>query len=317
VKLIAEPWDATGASLLGRLPEPWSEWNGEYRDAVRRAWRDERESRDLLGRFATSITGSSNVYGTRRCATASVNFVACHDGPTLADLTSYAQKHNEVNGEGNRDGPSDSFASNWGVEGATTRSDVVAARALARRNMIATLALSLGVPMLQHGDELGRTQLGLDNGYCQDGPQTWVDWHLEAADRELLAFVCDALALRRSLAVFRRSDHFTGAASVDGVRDLVWLDPSGREMGPAAWSEATSVTALYDARAFDDGRLALLLNVGGADREFALPAAGDWKLRLATSENTTQHGISEGRMTLPARSLALLQSARADGKVTA
>jgi glycogen operon protein len=290
------------------MPEPWAEWNGEYRDSVRRAWRCEREPRGQLGRLATALTGSSDVYGGRRRATASVNFVACHDGSTLADLTRYARKHNEINGEGNGDGPAESFASNWGVEGETTEPTIVAARTRAMRNVVATLALSLGVPMLQQGDELGRTQHGLDNGYCQDGPLTWVDWSDAGVDDELLAFVREAFTLRRSLAVFRRREHFTGAPDHGDARDLAWLHPDGREMAREEWDEALAVTALYDARSVGDGRLALVVNLSDHSRAFALPPAERWQLRLATSTDVEASMHVDGAARVGGCSIALLQA---------
>ena len=309
VKLIAEPWDAVGGSLLGRLPRVWSEWNGEYRDVLRRVWRAEGDRRGLLGGLASAIAGSSEVYARAgRGPTASVNFVATHDGPTLADLTTYARKHNEINGEDNRDGPAESFASNWGTEGATSDASIVRARALAQRNLLATVALSLGVPMLQHGDELGRSQLGLDNGYCQDNELSWVDWRLLRGDNELLGFARRAFAVRRSLRTFRRTAHFTGAPDAGGRRDLVWHHSTGREMTPADWEavDADAVAGLYDGADVGDGWLLLLLNIGAGPRRFSLPANGPWTLRLATAD---LEWAGESAATVAGRSLALLQSA--------
>ena len=309
VKLIAEPWDAAGGSVLGRLPAPWVEWNGEYRDAIRRAWREEGPRHGVVGKLAGGLAGSSDIYAPRgRGPTASVSFAASHDGPTLADLTSYARKHNQVNGEGNRDGPAESFASNWGVEGPTPDPAIVAARQRARRNMIATVALSLGVPMLQHGDELGRSQLGLDNGYCQDNERTWVDWRRSSDAADLLELARGAFAVRRSFATFRRTTHFTGA-SIDGRRDLVWYRPDGAEMKPDDWAEATAVAALYDARACGDGRLLLLVNTAAEPRTFVLPSMR-WALVLATA------AVDESvvlRATLEQQSLALMHAVEGVG----
>jgi isoamylase len=313
IKLIAEPWDATGTSVSGRLPARWSEWNGEFRDDVRRAWRRKEAGHGRLGRFASRLTGSSHVYAAAGLGCmAGVNYVASHDGPTLADLTSYERKHNELNGEANRDGPSESFADSWGIEGPSTEPAIVEARDLARRNLVASLALSLGVPMLQHGDELGRTQSGNDNGYCQDGPLTWMDWRTSERDGRFLDFVRRVFALRRSLATFRRRAHFTGERGSDGVRDLSWYDARGQELTSERWDTATVIAALYDGRPTGDGMLALLLNAGAESREFTLPVERRWQIRLATATGFDDDAIVESSTTVPARSLVLLQSAEAN-----
>jgi glycogen operon protein len=311
-KLIAEPWDAMGASVSGRLPSRWSEWNGAYRDDVRRTWRSKGGSHGRLGRFASRLTGSSDIYAAAGLAcTASVNYVASHDGPTLADLTTYEQKHNELNGESNRDGPSESFADAWGVEGPSTDPGIVEARDLARRNMVTSLALSLGVPMLQHGDELGRTQRGNDNGYCHDSALTWVDWRMSERDRRFLDFVRQAFTLRRSLATFRRGAHFTGARGKDGVRDLSWHDALGEELTPERWDTETAIIALYDGRLAGDGTLALLLNLRAESCAFTLPSERRWRTRLATAARMDDGAIVESSTTVAPRSLSLLQSIEA------
>jgi isoamylase len=311
-KLIAEPWDALGASVSGRLPARWSEWNGAYRDEVRRTWRSKEVSHGCLGRFARRLTGSSDIYAAAGLGCrASVNYVASHDGPTLADLTTYEHKHNELNGEDNRDGPSESFSDAWGVEGPSTEPAIVEARDLARRNLVASLALSLGVPMLQHGDELGRTQRGNDNGYCHDGMLTWVDWRISERDRRFLDFVRRAFALRRSIATFRRSAHFIGVRGSDGVRDLSWHDARGEELTPERWDTATAILALYDGRLAGDGMLALLLNLDADACEFTLPSERRWQTRLATAARTDDGAIVESSTTVAPRSLVLLQSSEA------
>jgi glycogen operon protein len=315
VKLIAEPWDAAGGSLLGRLPVGWCEWNGEYRDSVRRFWRGDAGE---LGRFTGALAGSSPTYArSGRGAEASVNFVACHDGPTLADLTSYERKHNDANGESNRDGPAESFACNWGVEGETSDERISSERRRARRNLLATLALSLGVPMVQHGDELGRTQRGLDNGYCQDNPTTWVDWTIDGDAKDILRFARHAFALRRSLATFRRSSHFTGRAGPESVRDLVWLHPSGREMTVEDWHDPTAraVAACYDTAASGGECLLLLVNAGDAPVGFTLDAgngtAGTWRVLLTTFDDADEIAAGATVMAAP-RSLILLEPMKED-----
>jgi glycogen operon protein len=315
VKLIAEPWDAAGGSLLGRLPVGWSEWNGEYRDSVRRFWRGDAGE---LGRFTSALAGSSPIFApSGRGADASVNFVACHDGPTLEDLTSYERKHNAANGENNRDGPAESFACNWGVEGETRDERISSERRRARRNLLATLALSLGVPMVQHGDELGRTQRGLDNGYCQDNPTTWVDWKADGDAMDMLRFARRVFALRRSLATFQRRSHFTGRAGPGSVRDLVWLHPSGREMTVEDWHDPTAraVAARYDTTASGGECLLLLVNAGDAPVEFTFDTgdgtAGPWRILLTTFDDADEKSSGATVVTAP-RSLILLEPMKED-----
>lgn len=207
VKLIAEPWDVgPGGYQVGNFPPEWTEWNGKYRDTVRDFWRGEPAT---LAEFASRISGSADLYqDDGRRPFHSINFVTCHDGFTLTDLVSYNDKHNEANGEENRDGESHNRSWNCGVEGPTDDEAVRALRARQRRNFLATLLLSQGVPMIGHGDELGRTQRGNNNAYCQDSELTWIDW--EHADEGLLEFVRRLVAFRRSHQVFRRRRFFTG-----------------------------------------------------------------------------------------------------------
>src|SRR5262249_39353110 len=207
VKLIAEPWDlGPGGYQVGNFPVGWTEWNGKYRDTVRRFWRgDSGQMADLAYR----LTGSSDLYGaTGRSPYASINFVPWHDGFTLRDLVSYEHKHNEANGEGNRDGSDANWSRNWGVEGETERVDLLRRRDRTMRNLIATLAFSQGVPMLSHGDEVGRTQRGNNNAYCQDNEITWVNWSLDPRTESLLAFTRDVFSLRRRHPVLRRRGFF-------------------------------------------------------------------------------------------------------------
>ncbi|MEV7609985.1 glycogen debranching protein GlgX [Microbacterium sp. NPDC089320] len=236
VKLIAEPWDVgPGGYQVGNFPPQWTEWNGKYRDTVRDFWRGEPQA---LGEFASRLTGSADLYEhSGRRPVASINFVTAHDGFTLRDLVSYNEKHNEANGEGNNDGESHNRSNNHGVEGPTDDETVNRVRAQQQRNFLATLLLSQGVPMIAHGDELGRTQDGNNNGYAQDNELTWIDW--EAADRPLVEFTAAVARLRRSHPTFRRSRFFDGrpVRSEDGERvpDVVWLRPDGRRMEPEDW----------------------------------------------------------------------------------
>ena len=240
VKLIAEPWDVgEGGYQVGGFPPLWTEWNGKYRDTVRDYWRG---AGGALAAFASRFTGSSDLYEhTGRKPIASVNFVTCHDGFTLRDLVSYNEKHNEANGEGGVDGESHNRSWNCGVEGPTTDPEVVELRARQQRNFLATLLLSQGVPMISHGDELGRTQLGNNNGYCQDNEITWVDWDLLEDEKRLLAFTQSIIRLRRENPVFRRRRFFAGSPDHGGESDLgdiAWFTPSGDHMDEPAWHDA-------------------------------------------------------------------------------
>jgi len=236
VKLIAEPWDiGPGGYQVGNFPPQWSEWNGKYRDTVRDFWRGEPQA---LGEFASRLTGSADLYEhSGRRPVASVNFITAHDGFTLRDLVSYAEKHNEANGDDNNDGESHNRSDNLGVEGHTDDPEVNRRRAMRQRNMLATLLLSQGVPMISHGDELGRTQDGNNNGYAQDNEITWIDW--EAADLPLIEFTAALTRLRALHPTFRRSRFFDGkpVRTEDGspVPDIEWLRPDGRTMQPEDW----------------------------------------------------------------------------------
>ncbi|MDX6317706.1 MAG: isoamylase, partial [Nocardioidaceae bacterium] len=235
VKLIAEPWDlGPGGYQVGNFPPLWTEWNGKFRDTVRDYWRGEPHS---LGEFAARLSGSSDLYEANgRAPYASINFVTAHDGFTLRDLVSYNEKHNEANGEGNQDGESHNRSWNSGAEGETTDPAVLQLRARQQRNMLSTLLLSQGVPMVAHGDELGRTQRGNNNGWCQDTELSWYDWDLDADQKDLLAFTRRLIALRQAHPVFRRTDFLDGsAARGSGLPDVWWFRPDGRRMGKRDW----------------------------------------------------------------------------------
>jgi glycogen operon protein len=237
VKLIAEPWDlGHGGYQVGNFPLLWTEWNGRYREAVRRFWRGDGGQLSELG---YRLTGSSDLYqDDGRHPAASINFVTAHDGFTLRDLASYSKKHNEANGERNRDGTDDNASDNHGVEGETDDPTIVEARARYARAMLATLILSQGVPMLTSGDELGKTQRGNNNPYCQDNALSWIDWGLGEERRELFAFVRELVALRRRHPVFRRRTFFRGER-VRGaaMKDISWVREDGKEMTAASWAE--------------------------------------------------------------------------------
>jgi len=250
VKLIAEPWDVgDGGYQVGNFPPLWTEWNGQYRDTVRDFWRGEPST---LGEFASRITGSSDLYEhSGRKPIASVNFVTAHDGFTLRDLVSYSEKRNEKNGEGGADGESHNRSWNSGVEGETDDTGVLAVRARQQRNFLATLLLSQGVPMIAHGDELGRGQQGNNNVYCQDNELAWLDWALEDWQQDLLAFAQRVVGLRKHHPVFRRRRFFAGDRGPGGdssVGDIAWFTPSGEKMTDEDWSRghARSVMVLLN-----------------------------------------------------------------------
>jgi glycogen operon protein len=320
VKLIAEPWDVgPGGYRLGAFPPGWAEWNGRYRDCVRRFWRgDEGQVPELASR----LSGSSDIFqGSDRGPYASINFVTCHDGYTLEDLVSYERKHNEANGEHNRDGADDNWSRNWGVEGETGAAPVVRLRDRMKRNYIATLAFSQGVPMLSHGDEVGRTQRGNNNAYCQDNEISWLDWELDVRQREFLDFARHVFRICRENPVFRRRRFFEDKKREDGrAQDVSWLRPDGREMSIEDWQNARNrvLGMMVHGDAADDvderGRpnrgktLLLLLNASNRARHFVLPRVpelGHWQELVNTAQST--HRVPKGQgINLAPHSLVLL-----------
>ena len=327
VKLIAEPWDVgEGGYQVGNFPPLWSEWNGMYRDTMRDYWRGTPHT---LGEFASRLTGSSDLYesDTRR-PSASINFVTAHDGFTLRDLVSYNDKHNEANGEGNRDGTDDNRSWNHGVEGETDEPDVQAVRARQQRNFLATLLLSQGVPMLLGGDELGRTQGGNNNGYAQDNPISWFDW--DDVDEDLLEVARWLIALRAEHPVFRRRRWFQGHAIRGAdVRDIAWMAPDGTVMGDDDWEAGASalqvflngagiLTPHYHGEPVVDDSFLLLFNPTDEDVEVTLPdgdLAKAWLLRFDTAEGQPRsdheiEAVKAGtRRTVVARSTVIMTAA--------
>ncbi|MGF1428903.1 glycogen debranching protein GlgX [Kitasatospora sp. LaBMicrA B282] len=295
-KLIAEPWDlGEGGYQVGGFPPLWTEWNGKYRDTVRDLWRGEPAT---LAEFGSRLTGSSDLYQhDGRRPIASINFITCHDGFTLRDLVSHNDKHNEANGEQNRDGESHNRSWNCGTEGPTQDPRVLELRARQQRNFIATLLLSQGVPMLSHGDELGRTQLGNNNAYCQDGELSWVHW---PGDRQLLEFTQGMVWLRRNHPVFRRRRFFRGrpvAAAHDELTDLAWFTLSGEEMTERDWttSYAKSLTVFLNGAAISEpdrrgGRITddsflLMFNAHHESLQFTVPHGHgeEWQVVVDTT----------------------------------
>jgi isoamylase len=301
VKLIAEPWDVgEGGYQVGNFPPLWSEWNGQYRDTVRDYWRGADQT---LPEFASRFTGSSDLYQSdRRRPSASINFVTCHDGFTLRDLVSYDDKHNEANGEGNRDGTDDNRSWNCGVEGETDDPHVLAMRARQQRNLLVTLVLSQGVPMITAGDELGRSQGGNNNAYCQDNEISWLDWSDEAIDGDLRTFTEQLVALRHAHPVFRRRRFFEGK-TVRGVEfvDIAWLTPDGVLMDDEHWesgyAKSLQIFLNGDGLASHDDRgelvrdtsFLLLCNAHHEPLTYHIPddvPVGPWTVVLDTSEPT-------------------------------
>ena len=298
VKLIAEPWDlGEGGYQVGNFPAGWTEWNGKYRDAVRAYWKGEEGH---IGELAYRLTGSSDLYErSGRRPYASINFITCHDGFTLEDLVSYNDKHNEANLEDNRDGETYNRSWNCGVEGPTADPEILALRARQKRNFLATLLLSQGVPMLLAGDELGHTQQGNNNAYCQDNNLSWIDWNLRLEDRELYAFVERVIQIRKQHPIFRRRNFFQGRQIRGaGIKDILWLKPDGLEMSDAEWNTSFArclgVYLLGNALDEQDQRgcpivdddFLMLLNAHHGPIHFVLPAYrpnARWQALLDTS----------------------------------
>ena len=314
VKLIAEPWDVgSGGYQLGHFPPGWSEWNDRYRDTVRAFWRGDAGK---LGELAERFAGSSDIFRHNgRKPTAGVNFVTAHDGMTLNDLVSYNHRYNEANLENNGDGTKNDLSWNCGSEGPTSDPVIVALRKRQMRNFLATLFLSQGVPMLQAGDEFGRTQGGNNNAYCQDNAISWVDWRLRAANHDLLEFVRLLAQLRRRHVEFRRETFLKGTVSRAGVRDVTWLNVRGSEMTQSEWQDANQRTLgmwFGGQQAGAVEHLLLLVNAADSEQSFSLPAApadGPWICLFDTASESVA-AMSLGRVkiyALKARSVALLE----------
>jgi len=322
VKLIAEPWDVgEGGYQVGNFPPLWTEWNGKYRDTVRDFWRGKPST---LPEFASRLTGSSDLYETSgRRPVASINFVTCHDGFPMLDLVSYNSKHNEANGEDNRDGNDDNRSWNCGVEGPSEDPAVQALRTRQQRNFLTTLFLSQGVPMLLAGDEIGRTQGGNNNAYCQDNEISWLDWSRADDEQDLLAFTQHLARLRRSHPVFRRRRFFQGqpVASGDEPGDIMWLTPAGEEMTEADWRAgyAKSVAVFLNGEAISepdprgdpvtDDKFLLLFNAGADPVTFVIPderLGASWDVVVDT---TSPDGVTEAPPLQPKSEIEIVAHA--------
>ena len=325
VKLIAEPWDAAGGYSVGHFPPQWSEWNDKYRDALRDFWRGASHGIADLG---WRVSGSADLYaGARRKPRASVNFVTCHDGFTLRDLMSYNQKHNIANGEMNRDGNNDNRSWNHGVEGPTQDPAILDLRARQQRNVIASLALSMGVPMLNMGDEINRTQRGNNNAYCQDNEISWVDWEFTEAESDLLAFTQKVFGIRRNHPTLTKSYYRWGQEDAQtGVKDLAWFGPNGQEVTREYWADGnirtigmfvggTPNTSTRDSEhdsEIDDSFL-VIFHAGAEVVPFTIPDLGvDWTIEVNTAHPRGEGGaiaVPAGKpLLVESRSLVLLRA---------
>jgi isoamylase len=328
VKLIAEPWDlGEGGYQVGNFPPKWTEWNGKYRDSVRRFWRGDKGA---VSELATRLSGSSDLYEqSGRRPYASINFVTAHDGFTLADLVSYNEKHNEANGENNHDGENHNLSWNCGAEGPTNDRRILDLRARQRRNLMATLLLSVGVPMISGGDELGRTQKGNNNAYCQDNEISWTHWDLSTSERDFLQFVKQLIRIRKENPVLRRRKFLQGRRIRGaGVLDITWLDAWGDEMADETWG-SPNVRCLglrLNGDAIDEvdergervvgATLVILINGGPEAIPFVLPAvaaAERWETLTDTADPWESSRLLRGgdRYQLQGRSIAVL---RLDGR---
>jgi len=325
VKLIAEPWDlGQGGYQVGNFPVLWTEWNGRYRDSVRRFWRGDGGT---VSELATRLAGSNDLYAHNgRQPYASINFITAHDGFTLQDLVSYNEKHNDANLEGNRDGENHNLSSNGGVEGPTEDPAIRIVRERQKRNFLATLLLSQGVPMISHGDEMGRTQRGNNNAYCQDNPLSWVDWTLDEDRRRLLAFTTSLIRFRLSQPTLRRRRYFQGRHIRGGdVKDLAWFAADGREMNDDAWNAdfVRSIGMLLSGSAIEElnergeptlgDTLMVLLNAHTGRVPFVLPAPGGnlrWQRVFDTFDpHARSASFKQGaRYPLQGRSVAVLKT---------
>jgi glycogen operon protein len=324
VKLIAEPWDVgPGGYQVGNFPVLWSEWNGIYRDTVRDFWRGHAST----GELASRLSGSADLYESDgRDPFASINFVTAHDGFTLTDLVSYNEKHNEANGEDNKDGHDDNRSWNCGVEGPADDPEILALRERQRRNFLATLLVSQGTPMLLGGDELGRSQGGNNNAFCQDNELSWYDW--DAQDDELREFARRLIQLRREHPVFRRVRFLKGVQVMgSGAPDVWWFRADGRKMTRRDWQDGDPLLGMFlngreiptpgpHGEEIDDDSFIVLFNATPDERSVMLPRrrfGAQWELELATAEPAAPGGESYGAHTeiqLPGRSVTILKRVR-------
>lgn len=309
-KLIAEPWDpGPGGYQLGNFPPRWAEWNDRFRDTVRRFWRGDP---GMCGELAERLRGSADIFESRgSSALASINFVTSHDGFTLADVTAYEQRHNWANGEDNRDGHAHNFSHNYGVEGPSEDPAIVSVRARQRLNMLATLLVAQGVPMLLAGDEFGHSQGGNNNAYAQDNVTTWLDWAALQADAGFLEQVRNLLRLRARTPLLRLGDYVHGRRqTATGYIEIGWYSPSGTVMSPQSWSAAHSLCAVLSEGPEEVGRdcLAIVMNTRETKLAFRLPVCKSWRIEFSSALRAQCRADT---LELPAQSVAVL-SGRSD-----
>ncbi len=327
VKLIAEPWDVgPGGYQVGSFPWQWTEWNGKYRDALRKFWRGDE---GMIGDMATRLAGSSDLYEwSGRRPYASINFLTAHDGYTLRDFVSYEQKHNELNMEGNQDGHNDNHSINLGVEGETTDPEINASRESLKRAMMASLLFSQGVPMILGGDELSKTQHGNNNADCQDNEINWYNWDLDEKQEEFLSYVAKLIAFRRNHPNFSRHHFLTGRMDESGLKDVMWWHPKGKEMGGDDWQNGTQkcigmmlhgnriLRKNSEGDRITDDTFLVIFNADHENISFLLPSASQkeeqgWEMGLNASENDIPVGTAlemGDRISMPARSVWVLKA---------
>jgi len=289
VKLIAEPWDlGKNGYKLSAFPAPWSEWNDQYKQVVRQFWRGDKNK---TGLFARRISGSSDIFQSKnRPSHSSINYITCHDGFTLNDLVSYEEKNNLKNIEDNRDGINENFSCNYGIEGPTTDAQINLLRQRQKRNLLTTLMISLGTPMITGGDELGKTQDGNNNAYCQDNRISWLNWDLDEKQKCFLEFTKQIIQIRKNYPIFHQNKFFDGIMGKDGKKDIIWLSPNGHELTIDDWenNSLTAIGFLINQKLSSDPNKSLLVLVNPEDKEtqFSLPEipdSSDWELLLDTN----------------------------------
>jgi glycogen operon protein len=317
LKLICEPWDVgPGGYQLGNFPPGFSEWNDRFRDTLRRCWRGDGGQRPEL---AARLTGSRDLFDKRhKQPHASINYIACHDGATLEDLVSYQGKYNQANGEDNRDGAHDNLSNNYGVEGPSDDETVLAYRERVKRSMLAALFSSLGTPMIQMGDECGRSQNGNNNAYCQDNALTWMDWSLARSERgkALSSFVAKLTAARRRYSSLHADRYLSGKEVAYGIGALSWWDERGEELAPTDWENFEGrALCLRRAATHPDGRVevtALLLNAGQQPILFHLPGSLSWQMVWDSADPEAESGLLLNTDYLVADRAAVLLAAEMD-----
>jgi glycogen operon protein len=313
VKIISEPWDVgPGGYQLGKHPPAFSEWNDRYRDTLRRYWRGDSGQRPEL---AKRLCGSDDIFGPRKRPTASVNYLASHDGAPLADLAMYQNKHNEANCEENRDGAADNLSNNWGVEGPTEDGAINELRERVKRSMLTSLFASMGIPMLLAGDEFGRTQRGNNNAYCLDNEISWLDWSAanDARGGALVEYASRLLTLRREHSVLRANKYLRADEVASGIRDLEWTDERGMYLSDTDWSNAEGrALVMRRAERRPDGKvevMSLLLNASDRALDFALTPGWPWQLLVDSADPATPaRALSDPCYTVKDRACVLLMA---------